>query len=329
VTTQETEEEKRMTEQLQKSEAQVQHLTTQWNNKWKETHKIMEEKALAFRREGFGIKMESDFPHSICIDDDILSTGVTLYHLTEGRTHVGREDALVKQDIVLRGPGIEAEHCILESIEGSVTLQPIAEECYVNGNLLKKSVRLSQGAVILLGKTNMFRFNHPGEAAKLRQKYASVGNLASVVPTNKEMEEPSYLFYNAGMEMERPYRQEAQDLDSKRKEIERLQEEDARKLDDARKELDQLQDERRAEEEKQRKELDDTQQHLQEQKMQLYKLKEEQERARENAQRELQLLKERIKQEQEEIFSNISKIHKKGEDVLIKLKKNYVFHLNL
>ena len=53
------------------------------------------------------------------------------------------------------------------------------------------------GAVILLGKTNMFRFNHPGEAAKLRQKYASVDNLASVVPT-KELEKPSYLFYNAG-----------------------------------------------------------------------------------------------------------------------------------
>ena len=25
--------------------------------------------------------MESDLPHLICIDDDILSTGVTLYHL--------------------------------------------------------------------------------------------------------------------------------------------------------------------------------------------------------------------------------------------------------
>lgn len=29
---------------------------------------------------------------------------------------------------------------------------------------------LSPGAVILLGRTNMFRFNHPKEAAKLREK---------------------------------------------------------------------------------------------------------------------------------------------------------------
>lgn len=31
-------------------------------------------------------------------------------------------------------------------------------------------VFFSSGAVILLGRTNMFRFNHPKEAAKLREK---------------------------------------------------------------------------------------------------------------------------------------------------------------
>lgn len=34
------------------------------------------------------------------------------------------------------------------------------------------------GAVILLGRTNMFRFNHPKEAAKLREK-RKVRNLKS------------------------------------------------------------------------------------------------------------------------------------------------------
>ena len=53
------------------------------------------------------------------------------------------------------------------------------------------------GAVVLLGKTNMFRFNHPAEAAKLKQKYASMENLSSIVPS-KELEARSYLFYNAG-----------------------------------------------------------------------------------------------------------------------------------
>ena len=40
-----------------------------------------QERALGFRYEGAGIKMESELPHLVCIDDDVLSTGVTLYHL--------------------------------------------------------------------------------------------------------------------------------------------------------------------------------------------------------------------------------------------------------
>lgn len=28
--------------------------------------------------------MESELPHLVCIDDDVLSTGVTLYHLKVG-----------------------------------------------------------------------------------------------------------------------------------------------------------------------------------------------------------------------------------------------------
>ena len=47
---------------------------------------------------------------------------------------------------VLYGPGIDDQHCILESIEGNVTLQPISEECFINGNKVKKVTKLSQGS---------------------------------------------------------------------------------------------------------------------------------------------------------------------------------------
>ena len=50
--------------------------------------------------------------------------------------------------LVLRGPGIESEHCLLESIEGTVTLHPIAVECSVNGKTVTKPLRLSQGIYI-------------------------------------------------------------------------------------------------------------------------------------------------------------------------------------
>ena len=46
---------------------------------------------------------------------------------------------------MLSGPGIEAEHCIMESIEGTVILHPIAALCQVNGLPVGKSQRISQG----------------------------------------------------------------------------------------------------------------------------------------------------------------------------------------
>ena len=42
---------------------------------------------MGFRYEGAGVKMESELPHLVCIDDDILSTGITMYHLTVSMSH--------------------------------------------------------------------------------------------------------------------------------------------------------------------------------------------------------------------------------------------------
>lgn len=48
---------------------------------------------------------------------------------------------------MLSGPGIEPEHCIMESIEGTVVLHPIASMCQVNGLPVGKSQRISQGGL--------------------------------------------------------------------------------------------------------------------------------------------------------------------------------------
>jgi hypothetical protein len=47
--------------------------------------------------------------------------------------------------LVLYGPGIDAEHCILESIEGHVTVHPLSQLCFVNGEVITKAQRLKQG----------------------------------------------------------------------------------------------------------------------------------------------------------------------------------------
>lgn len=44
-------------------------------------HFWFQEQTLALRKEGIGVVLDSELPHLIGIDDDLLSTGIILYHL--------------------------------------------------------------------------------------------------------------------------------------------------------------------------------------------------------------------------------------------------------
>ncbi|XP_071633443.1 kinesin-like protein Klp98A isoform X1 [Temnothorax longispinosus] len=169
--------------QIQEKQEQEKVLTEEWTEKWRETQQILQEqKALGLRKSGVGVVLDSEMPHLVGIDDDLLSTGVTLYHLKEGKTLVGTEEASVVQDIVLTGADVESEHCIVELDSGVATLHPLSSHCWINTAQVDKPTRLSQGCIILLGRNNMFRYNDPAEAAKLRKEGGSGnGNLQSTV----------------------------------------------------------------------------------------------------------------------------------------------------
>ncbi|XP_035634846.1 kinesin-like protein KIF16B isoform X7 [Oncorhynchus keta] len=248
-----------MEEKLHQNEARVLELTKEWTNKWNETQNILKEETLALRKEGIGVVLDSELPHLIGIDDDLLSTGIILYHLKEGRTYVGRDDASTVQDIVLHGLDLESEHCMFANQTGTVTLVPLnGAQCSVNGVQVTEASPLNQGAVVLLGRTNMFRFNHPKEAAKLREKRKS-GLLSSFSPSmtdlNKSCENLStVMLYNPGLEIERQQREELEKLEHKRRLINEM--EDRQKCEKA--ELERLQHEVTS----QRKESEQVQQRI-------------------------------------------------------------------
>uniref|UniRef100_A0A673INR4 Kinesin-like protein KIF16B n=1 Tax=Sinocyclocheilus rhinocerous TaxID=307959 RepID=A0A673INR4_9TELE len=218
-----------MEEELHHNEARVLELTKEWTNKWNETQNILKEETLALRKEGIGVILDSELPHLIGIDDDLLSTGIILYHLKEGRTYVGRDDATNEQDIILHGLGLESEHCLIENQNGAVTLIPLNDaQCSVNGVQITEPCPLNQGAVILLGRTNMFRFNHPKEAAKLREKRKS-GLLTSLSLSMSDLSKSceslsTVMLYNPGLEFERQQREELEKLENKRRLIKEMEE---------------------------------------------------------------------------------------------------------
>lgn len=165
-----------MLEDLLKKEAQEKFLTEEWAEKWRQAQSILrEEKTLGLRKSGVGIVLDSEAPHLIGIHDDI-STGVTLYSLKEGETVIGNNDDNGNNDeehpvdIVLRGTGILPLHCTIELVNGMAIIHPQAgAQCWLNANLITEPTAISQGDILLLGRTNMFRYNNPIEAAKLRK----------------------------------------------------------------------------------------------------------------------------------------------------------------
>ncbi|KAM9148341.1 stAR-related lipid transfer protein 9 isoform 4-T4 [Pangshura tecta] len=105
----------------------------------------------------------------------------------EGTTKIGRCDSDQEQDIVLQGQWIEKNHCIIDNKCGIVTLRPVqGAYCTVNGQEITGACRLSQGGLVVLGKAHKFRFNHPAEAAILRQR--RLISEASPVLSSKSLE---------------------------------------------------------------------------------------------------------------------------------------------
>ncbi|CAB4057688.1 KIF16B [Lepeophtheirus salmonis] len=109
-------------------EARERTLTEAWTEKWKEAANILsEQKALGLKRTGLGVVLDSEKPHLIGIVEDVFN------------------------DIILRGPAILSKHCVINLKNGIAKLIPEdGALCLVNASRIVKSVKLSQGCVIVL-----------------------------------------------------------------------------------------------------------------------------------------------------------------------------------
>ncbi|XP_031637140.1 kinesin-like protein Klp98A isoform X2 [Contarinia nasturtii] len=162
-----------MLEDLLKKEAQEKFLTEEWAEKFNFFSILREEKTLGLRKSGYGVVLDSDAPHLIGIHDG-NTTGVTLYSLKEGETIIGNEEQTDdsnderKVDIAL--PGTQPLHCSIVLTDCTATIYPYeGSECWLNANLINTPHPISQGDILLFGRTNMFRYCNPAEAAKRSQ----------------------------------------------------------------------------------------------------------------------------------------------------------------
>ncbi|XP_052768247.1 kinesin-like protein KIF16B [Mya arenaria] len=267
-------------------------------------------RGLRNRSSSMGVMIDSQLPYLVGMDDDVLSTGIVIFHLKEGETLLGRGDADAERDIVLEGPGIETEHCVIENATGEVILRPgQGALCSVNGQECTQPTKLSQGDYVILGGNQVFRFNNPAEAAKLRENRQSQGSLNTLgvgYPSYSGLSRASSYSSIGGDDSNylSPQSQLARSYPNR--DLERRYQSEQERIEQARTELEQLKSEHeRAEEARQLREEEMYAAHeqhradIEDQKHQLARLVEENERAREKAEEELQLARESLAKERE------------------------------
>ncbi|XP_060690304.1 kinesin-like protein KIF1A isoform X16 [Hemiscyllium ocellatum] len=172
-------------ERLKETEKIIAELNETWEEKLRRTEAIrMEREALlaemgvAMREDGgtLGVFSPKKTPHLVNLNEDPLMSECLLYYIKDGTTRVGREDAERRQDIVLSGHFIKEEHCIFRSDikslgEVIVILEPCeGADTYVNGKKVTEPTILRSGNRIIMGKSHVFRFNHPEQARQERDK---------------------------------------------------------------------------------------------------------------------------------------------------------------
>uniref|UniRef100_A0AAR2K1D7 plus-end-directed kinesin ATPase n=1 Tax=Pygocentrus nattereri TaxID=42514 RepID=A0AAR2K1D7_PYGNA len=171
-------------ERLKETEKIIAELNETWEEKLRRTEAIrMEREALlaemgvAIREDGgtVGVFSPKKTPHLVNLNEDPLMSECLLYYIKDGITRVGREDAMTRQDIVLSGHFIKDEHCIFTSTTGPMGEAVILEPCegaetYVNGKKVTEPTILRSGNRIIMGKSHVFRFNHPEQARQERER---------------------------------------------------------------------------------------------------------------------------------------------------------------
>ncbi|XP_023115753.2 kinesin-like protein KIF1A isoform X13 [Felis catus] len=212
-------------ERLKETEKIIAELNETWEEKLRRTEAIrMEREALlaemgvAMREDGgtLGVFSPKKTPHLVNLNEDPLMSECLLYYIKDGITRVGREDAERRQDIVLSGHFIKEEHCVFRSdsrggSEAVVTLEPCeGADTYVNGKKVTEPSILRSGNRIIMGKSHVFRFNHPEQARQERERTPCAETPAEPVDWAFAQRE---LLEKQGIDMKQEMEQRLQELE--------------------------------------------------------------------------------------------------------------------
>ncbi|XP_034560171.1 kinesin-like protein KIF14 isoform X2 [Notolabrus celidotus] len=135
-----------------------------WREKFEQAEIRKREETKELQKAGVSFKVDNRLPNLVNLNEDPQLSEMLLYMIKEGRTTVGKLKSESRHDIQLTGALIADQHCIIKSIQGTVSITPMENaKTFVNGNLVSESTVLHHGDRVILGGDHYFRFNHPAQ----------------------------------------------------------------------------------------------------------------------------------------------------------------------
>ncbi|XP_033820696.1 kinesin-like protein KIF14 [Periophthalmus magnuspinnatus] len=135
-----------------------------WREKLEEAEIRKCDEAKELQKAGVTFKVDNRLPNLVNLNEDPQLSEMLLYMIKEGRTTVGKLKSDSTHDIQLTGALIADQHCVINNMQGTVSITPMENaKTFVNGNLIFESHVLHHGDRVILGGDHYFRFNHPAE----------------------------------------------------------------------------------------------------------------------------------------------------------------------
>ncbi|KAG0145092.1 hypothetical protein CROQUDRAFT_671993 [Cronartium quercuum f. sp. fusiforme G11] len=181
-------------EQLEQSEKLMTEVAQTWEEKLvktqvvqKEREAALEELGITIEKNNVGVYTPKKMPHLVNLNEDPLMSECLIYQIKAGTTMVGNTETDQPCDIRLSGRNILPQHCHFESDRETGKVLLYAHEnapTMVNGQRLSPDApkKLKSGYRVILGDYHIFRFNHPEEVRKHREKVKSVSELSPANP---------------------------------------------------------------------------------------------------------------------------------------------------
>ncbi|XP_065356231.1 kinesin-like protein KIF14 [Calliphora vicina] len=164
-------------EQLSERENELQRAQKSWMERLKEADDLRRSGLHLLKRKGLAIELDKEQKHACLINltEDPMLTETLFYIIPTGCVKIGRTRSTLsgtKPDIILDGPLVAHNHCVIENINGELYVTPENAdfETYLNGELVKYKRQIFHGDRLVIGGSHFFRVSNPFCSQKEKKK---------------------------------------------------------------------------------------------------------------------------------------------------------------